>query len=673
MKNKISFFFKPYAAILFLENRVAGGLLMLLTFINPDIGISGVFALLSTILFAEFSQMRQAYLEHGFYLYNSLLVGMGVGYLFAPSFESFILIFLLAVLTFLFSFALSTLFSYYKIPILSLPFSIVTIVAYLASLKYSGLFSTILQSHAIYTLNLPLYINAYFKSLGGIFFLPYTISGIVMAILLLSVSRIMFMMSIIGFYFGVGVHTLLIDSWVGALNDHYAFNYILISLALGGIFLLPTLYNYVIALLGVALGVILVDATQVFFNYYSIPIFTLPFNMVIIPMLFLLGTIQYKGFNKIIKKSPEESLSYYLQTLFRFGPNVANIALPFSGNWNVYQGFNGKWTHKGAWRYAYDFVIEKNGKSYDNEGNFPQDYYCFGQSIISPISGYVVSLRGDLVDNIIGTVDRINNWGNYIVIRSDLGFYVELSHLMQHSILVKEGEYIHLGQIIAKCGNSGYSPQPHLHIQVQYLPTLGSATIPFRFLIYKSSNRLFFHSLPNEEESISSILPNKFLQMQLGFVLDDVMRFEYYKENELIGIQEWKVDMNYLGEFYFTDGKNRLFFYNNDSYFYFYNYEGDTDSILAKLFLLAPRIPLSNLDDISYQDTIPIKLIESKLKRTLLEFFSTFIPNISRRDFDYKITKGTISSSFGTITLDKSSKGFSKITWGENNYLRRIS
>ncbi|WP_456382962.1 urea transporter [Hydrogenimonas sp.] len=669
MYRIVALILKPYAAILFLENRVAGAVLLGLTLLHPAIGISGIFALFSTILFAEFTKMRQAYLEHGFYLYNSLLVGMGIGYLFSPTPTSFVLIFLLSVMTFLLSFTINTLFAPRMIPTLSLPFSIVTVIAYLAAFNYAGLVTSHPSGHLLPHIELPAAIGSYFRALGTVFFLPGELEGIVMAALLFALSRIMFLLSLIGFYTGTAIHALLIGSWGAALADPYGFNYLLVSMALGGVFLVPMRNNYLLALLGVALSVVFVDATQVFFRYYAIPVFTLPFNTIVMSMLFLLGTIGYESFNHAIKSTPEESLSYYLQTLFRFGPRVPNIALPFTGTWSVYQGFDGPWTHKGAWRHAYDFIIEKAHGSYKNEGNLPEDYYCFGESIVAPVNGFVVACRGDLPDNPIGTVDRINNWGNYLILRSDEGFFVEMSHLMQHSLRVKEGDYVHIGQIVAKCGNSGYSPQPHIHIQVQKAGYLGSATVPFRFGSYRQEKRLFFHSLPPVNAKVSALLPSPHLQMQFGFVLDEEFRFDRYERGKYMETVRWKVEMNHMGEFYLGDGENRLYFHTTPTLFYFYHYEGG-ESPLKKLFTLAPKIPLTMAESLHYRDYLPLYLLETGFRKALTEFLASFQPERYRRGFDYRMTNLSIHSSFGSVVLAVNQKGFGELRYKET-VLRR--
>ena len=668
MLKKIGILLKPYSALLFLDNKIIGFILLVITFINPSIAISGLFALISTIIFAEFISLREEYLENGFYLYNSLLVGMGIGFLFSPTLLSLFLILVLSVFTFLLSFVMNRVFAVYKIPILSLPFSLVTIVAYLATLKYSHLFSNLINSHNLFDIHITPFLDSFFKSFGTIFFLPNVLAGSLMFLLLLYASRIMALMALAGFSFGVFIHSLLVTNYYEALNDPYAFNYILVAIALGGVFLLPTIKNYILALVGVLISVVLVDAMVVFFNYYSLPVFTLPFNIVVMMFVFVLGMIFYKEFNYNIKKTPEKSLSYYLSNIFRFGESSIKIGLPFSNKWNVYQAFNGEWTHKGKWKYAYDFVIKKDDKTYKNEGIYPSDYYCFGESVLSPINGYVIALRGDLVDNIIGEVDRINNWGNYIIIKSDYGYFVEISHLMQNSINVKIGDYVYQGQVIAKCGNSGYSPEPHIHIQVQKYGVLGSETISFLFSEYYQNDKIIFNSLPKKDEEVEAVIADKSMQLRFNFILDDVYKYEVIKNDKKDEI-EFKVEMNKIGEFYLSDGKNKLYFYTTPTLFYFYNYIGD-ESYLKLLFKLSPRIPLVN-KQINFSDALPIYLLENRVKTMIIELLSSFNKLLYKREFSYNLNHLNLKSEFGEVKFSFYEKGFEEIKT-KNILLRKI-
>ncbi|AKF24407.1 hypothetical protein YH65_02600 [Sulfurovum lithotrophicum] len=668
MENYKSLFYsalKPYSALLFLNNKYAGLALLVITFINPSVAISGLVAVAFAIAFAEYLEFKEAYLAQGFYIYNSLLVGMGIGYIFSPSLMSIALIAIVSSFTFMLSFMLNRLFSLYKIPILSLPFSIVTMFVYLASLKYSGLLSTLVNNSARFDLNFPLAISAFFKSFGTIFFLPSNIAGIAMFALVLYFSRITAIMALVGFYAGVGIHSFLLGSFTQALYDGYAFNYILVGIALCGVFLLPTLKNFILALIGVAMSVVLTDAIGILFNYYAIPVFTLPFNITVIVFIFMLSLIYYKEFNTEIKATPEESLSNYLSKIFRFGELEPKISLPFSGEWKVYQAFDGNWTHKGKYKYAYDFVKTKEGKSYKNEGLNIHDYYAFGESILSPVNGYVVDIKQDLPDNTIGAVDRINNWGNYIIIKSDLGFYVEISHLMQYSVSVEVGSYVQVNTIIAKCGNSGYSPEPHIHIQVQSVGIIGGFTQRFTFNEFLKDDRLLFNTLPQPEECIHSVLIDKSISSRFLYILDDTFTYDVFYKGDKTGTVSFIVKMDEYGSFYLQDDThNKLYFYNDSNAFYFYKYEGG-ESHLKWLFILAPRTPFIQTHGIKYIDYLPVYLIKSKFSQILIELTATIKKDVYKLECEYFFNSKTIVSTYGKIHLDITHKGHTNIKYND--------
>ncbi|MDF1876333.1 urea transporter [Sulfurimonas sp. SAG-AH-194-L11] len=663
---------KPYSSLLFLNNKYVGLLLILITFTNPSVGLSGVFGVLFTILFAELIEFKESYLAQGFYIYNSLLVGMGIGFLFSPSLISIALIAMASAFTFMLSFMLNRLFSTYKIPILSLPFSIVTMFIYLASLKYSNLLSTLINNSTLYDIQLPLIISGFLKSFGTIFFLPTNIAGALILLLVLYFSRILFVMAVSGYYFGITIHSYLIGSYEQALYDPYAFNYILVAVALCGVFLLPTWKNYILALIGVAISVMLTDAIAILFSYYSIPVFTLPFNITVIVFIFILSITYYKEFNLEIKSTPEESLSNYLSRIFRFGKTYVKLSLPFSGEWSVYQAFDDTWTHKGEYKYAYDFVKIKEGKTYANEGLYATDYYAFGESILSPVSGHVIAARHDLVDNIIGEVDRVNNWGNYIIIKSDSGFFVEISHLMQYSLTLKVGDYVETNAIIAKCGNSGYSPEPHIHIQAQYLGVLGGFTQEFCFSEYVQEDRLLFNSVPKKSELINAVIKDRSISSRLHFILDDVFEYEVYENEKFQESVVFRVKMNTYSQFYLEDeAGNELYFYNDTKQFYFYNYKGG-ESHLKWLFKLAPRIPFVSMYKIHFVDYLPVYLVKSKLKSSLIEFLATLNQNVYRQERSYYFDGKCINSVYGEVCLAPTNKALTLISYNKTQLRRKL-
>ncbi|WDV46594.1 M23 family metallopeptidase [Clostridiaceae bacterium M8S5] len=115
-------------------------------------------------------------------------------------------------------------------------------------------------------------------------------------------------------------------------------------------------------------------------------------------------------------------------------------------------------------RWAYDLLI----KPYDVGSNKLSDYGIYGADVVCPSNGYVVDAY-DLEEDILpNTEDNKTMMGNYIYIKiADTGTYLVLAHLKKDSVLVKKGQYVKEGQIIAKVGNSGSSSEPHLHIHHQ--------------------------------------------------------------------------------------------------------------------------------------------------------------------------------------------------------------
>ena len=54
--------------------------------------------------------------------------------------------------------------------------------------------------------------------------------------------------------------------------------------------------------------------------------------------------------------------------------------------------------------------------------------------------------------------------GNHVLIESR-GTVVALCHLQQNSVQVRAGQTMTVGDPIGRCGNSGNSTEPHVHIQ----------------------------------------------------------------------------------------------------------------------------------------------------------------------------------------------------------------
>jgi len=71
--------------------------------------------------------------------------------------------------------------------------------------------------------------------------------------------------------------------------------------------------------------------------------------------------------------------------------------------------------------------------------------------------------------------------GNEIIVVDPVGVEVVYGHLQKGSALVKEGDRVRAGQLIAGVGNSGKSVLPHLHIHAGGVTLDGYHTVALRF------------------------------------------------------------------------------------------------------------------------------------------------------------------------------------------------
>jgi len=654
--------FNSYAEIFFLNDYRIGAVLFLATFINPNLAIAGLISVLSAYMFARYLNMGDEFLHSGFYTYNPLLVGLSIGFILKIDLLTIFFTIAAGILTFIFSVMTYSIFSYYfRLPILSLPFTIISSTIYLAVANYSKLFVTSMYPHKHFLFLeqvLPVWITGYFKSLGAVLFLPHAIIGLIFAILLFIASRILFMLSIIGYYIGTLIAGLLTGSFFQAFNDISHFNFILIAMALGGVFLIPSISSYLIAIIGVIISTILLSATKTFWALYGIPAFTLPFNLVSLSMIYVLGLLNYPLIAKIIRKTPEETLDFYLTNLKRFKGFERTLHLPFAGVWTVWQGFNGKWTHKGAWKYAYDFIItDEQGRSYIGSGTRLEDYYAYRKPVLSPVRGRIVRVINDIPDNPIGEVNRENNWGNLVIIFDERGFYVEISHFAYNSIKVKEGDWVEVGSFLGLCGNSGYSPQPHIHIQAQLTDLIGAATVPFSFVSYVSDNLFYSNDLPKEGEKVEPIYTDKTLDLKTSFVLDNKFFYDVYVKGEKVAELNLVVKMASDGTFYFDSGKGKLYFGKANSTFYFYRFDG-TDEYLKLFFLALAKMPLAYRRNLAWKDFIPIKIFLNSVEKSIVLFISSFYHEFASVEYFAKFINERVIESEVTFPLKDKKKKF---------------
>ncbi len=653
-KLKIQFYWEAlinsYSQIFFSNHKWFGYLLLLASLVNPYVGIAGILAGLIAIIVSDIIGFNEETIRSGLYSFNSIMVGFIIGLFYKLSFPTVGFLILASIFTAFFSVWLKSFFSAYAIPILGIPFVLGVWTVLLGANEFKAIE---LSEKGIYTVNefyvfwgeelglliynislfkLPLLIDVYLKSLGAIFLQYNLLVGGFIALGLLIYSRIAFSLSIIGFFTGY----YFCWYFQGDMNEleysYIGFNYILSSIALGGFFIIPSGRSYFLSILSAVLIALCISALGSFFVTFGLPIYSLPFSLVVILILFVLYQRQHTRKLFIVQQqlfSPEKNLYAFHHQAERYKNDIFyHIHLPFYGEWNVSQAHNGKITHKGEWQYAFDFVITDNQeKTYQDNGVNVEDFYCYNVPVLAPADGWVVDILDNIPDNEIGGVNIENNWGNAIVIKHADFLYSKLTHLKEETFKVKIGDYVKKGDVIATCGNSGRSPEPHIHFQLQTTPFIGAKTLkyPLAYFVSKHIDGYKFHSFeyPVENQKISKILTTPIVTNAFNFVPGMTIKWLLNDTNEIV---IWEVFTNSYNQVYIycQQSKSIAYLQNNGILHYFTSFEGDENSLLYDFYFAAYKVVLGYYDGIEVKDILPLTYFFSGFNRFVQDFFAPF-------------------------------------------------
>ena len=157
------------------------------------------------------------------------------------------------------------------------------------------------------------------------------------------------------------------------------------------------------------------------------------------------------------------------------------LSLPFKGRWLVLWGGDTKELnqHHDApnQKFAFDFLgVDEKGKTRKGKDNTNEDYFAFGREVLAPADGTVTDVIDGVRDNLPGTMNPYLALGNAVFIQHREREVSVLAHLKLGSIKVKVGDKVKRGQVVALCGNSGNSSEPHLHYHLQNTPIIQDGT-----------------------------------------------------------------------------------------------------------------------------------------------------------------------------------------------------
>jgi len=626
IKKEVRDLLKAYAWVLFVDHPAAGLAFLLVTFWYPNVGTAGLLAAVVASITVHF--FKFTFRESGLHIFNAMLVGLSLGAFYQVDSNLILLIIICAILTVFVTVMLMNLnLKLGTLPVLTTPFVLVATTSAFAAKSYGNL-SLYLNVMSPVRTWFGENIDAFFISLGSIFFTPHPLVGGIIFLAILWRSRYLALLSLAGFIVGYNIYTHFSATNHFELAIFNGFNFSLTAMALGAIYVVPGKVSFVLGIVGAAIAALITAAAQSFMALYGLPVMAIPFLLTTLTILSALSARQSLSPPWLRLENPDLPEHHFERARIaktRIGNmNSVPLLAPFFGSWKIYQGFNGRYTHKPPWQYALDFIMTEENKSYQDNGFQLTDYYCYGLPVVSPVYGRVIRTTDNLADNVPGEVDINNNWGNFVLIQLQNGLYVLLAHLKQHSVKVSENDLITPGEVIAACGNSGRSPQPHLHLHVQKTALLGSETYPFHLtsiIFEKSEHQQEFKLIlqPNENDIIKPADPSSELAAQLHLPVGRILCYQFHQpHSEEALTKKLQVTLTLLGEFRLeSDSGASIAFQETNGMLALYDRQGPADHFLDMWILALGLTPftsgVSAWRDAPSASLVPFSLIDKVL------------------------------------------------------------
>jgi len=624
--------FYSYAQIFFSNRKWFGVVALLSTMIEPLVGALGLLGVILSNSLAYYLKFDNRKIINGYYGFNGILFGLSSGFFFYLTPQLFIVVIIFIFLSFFLSATLEHLLAnVLNLPGLSLPF-IVTLFVFLVftSSLDLALYKPFIFESLTFGESFPKFIITYFQAFSLILLQSNILTGIILAVALLVFSRVMFVNSILAFTINYWVLKALVTTVPDTLLVLTSFNAILAAFALGGNLVIVSKKSFSLILISTLFIIIFTIFFEKMLATDMLPVLVLPFNFVALSFIYSLKFRQEHTDITLLyfnPGSPEENYYYHKNRSSRFDRfKFLFPELPFWGEWKITQAIDGEHTHKDDWRYAWDFVItDDNDEEYSDSGDFLEDYFCFDTPVVAPMDGEVVNILDGIPDNKIGETNLDYNFGNSVVLDHGEGLFSSLSHLNRKSFEVVLGDRVKKGDVLAKCGNSGRSPYPHLHFQFQLTNKIGDKTykFPIAYFLEKSESELNIKSFsyPKEKTSVRNIESHKILKKALSLQLWDKFSFNCTFNNKSF-IESWQIKADVLNNLYIENNNGaKLFLFIKDKMFYTTDYLGKKDQALYFFYLSAPSIPLGFNENLTWKDSYPVSQTVNGFTRYFSEFF----------------------------------------------------
>jgi hypothetical protein len=207
---------------------------------------------------------------------------------------------------------------------------------------------------------------------------------------------------------------------------------------------------------------------------------------------------------------------------------------------------------------------------------------------------------------------------------------------------VRVGDVVTPGMEIGRCGNSGRSPVPHLHFQVQRSRLLGTPTIAFDFgdVVVRKDDQLVMgtHTVPSERSFVRPAQRDDGLARAvawapgMAFALTD-------KGNGRSELAKVEIDLH--GTRMLRSSAGRLSFDAYENGLVLVDYSGSSDSLLRYLLLAMPRLPFDPSPTLQWTDALSRRLFLPRWLRALGDLWIVMVPEFGKLDVEYEMRRET--------------------------------
>jgi murein DD-endopeptidase MepM/ murein hydrolase activator NlpD/urea transporter len=623
---------RPYAQIVFSTDRRVGLLVLAAIAVFPRLALATLLAVGVAAIVVFLFGLGLERIPEGGLACTAALSALALGIFDPGSGNPYALVVVAAALAVLLTASFEAAFSTVALPTHSLPFIGATWLVHLAArLLPPRATSTPLATPAEW-LPTEWLAPGWLDAPAGMLFLSGTAAGLIVLLAVALHSRIALLLAMVGWGIALALRWWLREAAPWSPVDVLAtFNAMLTAMALGGVWFVPQRSSILLAAGGAAVSAVLAYALTPLAGMVFLPVLSLPFvaTVHLVLMAARRRVADRHPHSAIPLERPEDMLARHLNRVRRFGDSAwLPFRLPFRGEWVVTQGYDGEHTHKGLWRHGLDFEgVDRHGERFTGEGSSLRDYHCFHLPVVAAGLGTVTKVVDGVEDNPPGQINTHDNWGNAVVIAHGVGLYSVYAHLERGSIRVKQGEVVSAGHEIARCGNSGRSPVPHLHFQIQRAAELGSPTLAADFgdVVTHDDDGYEVQSqvVPREGDVVRPVMRDEAVSRALAFTPGTEIELV---EDHTGHRERAAVEVDLVGRRKLASDRAELFLEPYDNGFVIVDFAGDPSSLLRYLLLGIPRIPFDKSPTLRWRDSLPRRLLLARWLRPFADFAALFAP-----------------------------------------------